>query len=93
METVTGNPKFDFVLSVLGALVPLFSAFSSFVNHWIRMQTSQGQTPHAALLGTGAVLNVVSMNIDKGVQFIKMASGKEVPHTDSSAEKDTGTSA
>lgn len=81
MESVTGNHKIDFVLSIVGALVPVFSAMASFVNHWIRVQTNQGQQPAPAMLMAGAALNAVSMNLDKGVQFVKMASGKEVPQT------------
>lgn len=81
METVTGNPKIDFVLSIMGALVPVFSALASFVNHFVRVRTSQGTQPSGVMLAAGAALNLASMNIDKGVQFAKMASGKEVPQT------------
>jgi hypothetical protein len=81
VESVTGNHKIDFVLSVLGALVPVFSALASFVNHWIRLQTNEGKQPSGVLLATGSLLNVASVNLDKGVQFAKMAAGKEVPQT------------
>lgn len=81
METVTGNPKIDFWLSVAGALVPVLSALSSFLNHFIRVKTSQGEQPNSAMLAAGAMINLASMNIDKGVQFVKMARGAEVPQT------------
>lgn len=81
METVTGNPKIDFWLSVAGALVPLFSALSSFLNHLIRVKTTQGEAPNSGILAASAVVNLASMNIDKGVQFVKMATGREVPQT------------
>ena len=83
MDSVTGNPKFDHVLSILGALVPLMSALSSFINHWIRTQTSAGEKPSPVLLTMGSLVNVASVNLDKGVQFAKMATGKDVPQTDS----------
>jgi hypothetical protein len=88
MDAVTGNPKIDFVLSIIGALVPVFSALASFFNHFVREQTSRGEKPNGVMLAAGAVLNVASVNIDKGVQFVKMATGKEVPHTDAEPKSD-----
>lgn len=78
---MTGNPKIDGILSVLSLLVPVCSALSSLLNHLVRLQTANGKQPNAALLGAGAVLNVASVNLDKGVQFARMALGKPVPQT------------
>lgn len=65
--------NFDSVLSLAGALVPLFSALASFLNHVVRTQTNNGQTPNAVVLGIGGVLNAGALNIDKSVQLIQMA--------------------
>lgn len=71
----------DNILTILGALVPLFSAASSFLNHLVRVKTSQGERPSGIVLATGAAMNLAALNIDKGVQFVKMATGKDVPQT------------
>lgn len=81
MEGMTGNQKVDNFLSILGALVPLFSALASFLNHMVRVQSAEGKTPSSVLLGAGSVLNVASINIDKGVQLAKMAMGGTPPQT------------
>ena len=65
--------SFDSVLSIVGALVPLFSALASFLNHIVRVQTGEGKTPATALLAVGTVLNAGALNIDKSVQLVKMA--------------------
>jgi hypothetical protein len=91
MDTVTGNHKIDMILSVVGALVPLLSALSSFINHMVRVQSASGQQPSPVLLATGSLLNMGAVNIDKGVQLAKMAMGKTVPATavvDLSAKND-----
>ena len=88
MEPLTGNPKIDAVFSIIGAVVPLLSAVASFLNHIIRVQTSKGDAPNPILLGTGSVLNVASVNIDKGVQLAKMALGRFVPNTGSAPKND-----
>lgn len=81
MESITGNAKIDAVLHSMTLLVTVCSALSSLVNHFIRVQTSGGKEPSSLLLGAGSVLNVASVNLDKGVQFAKMAMGKAAPQT------------
>lgn len=85
METtaapVTGNSTFDHVLAIVGALVPLLSALASFVNWKVRQATAEGKEPSKALLAAGSVLNVASVNLDKGVQFAQMVRGVPVSHT------------
>lgn len=79
---VTGNSTLDHVLAIVGALVPLLSALASFVNWKVRQATSAGQQPSKALLAAGSVLNVASVNLDKGIQFAQMVRGQPVAHTD-----------
>lgn len=81
METITGNAKVDATLNLMGLLVPLLSALASIVNHFVRVQTDSGKAPSPLLLGAGSVLNIASVNLDKGVQFAKMAMGKSPPQT------------
>lgn len=87
MDPITGNSRIDTVLAFMGALVPLFSALTSFLNHFIRVQSQKGESVNSALLGAGAVLNLASVNIDKGVQLAKMALGKPVPQTTGDAQQ------
>lgn len=81
MEAITGNPKIDAVLHSMTLLVTVCSALASLVNHLVRVQTDNGKKPSGILLGAGSVLNVASVNLDKGVQFAKMAMGKAAPQT------------
>jgi len=60
------------LLEIAGALVPLFSAIGSFLNHFVRQQTADGKAPPAALLGANAVVNAVALNVDKAAQMGKM---------------------
>lgn len=78
---MTGSERFDHILMFLGALVPLMSALASLINHIVRQRTDAGQAVSPMLLGTGAVLNAASVNLDKAVQLGKMARGQEVPTT------------
>lgn len=61
----------EHVLSIVGALVPVFSALASFVNHLVRTKQEAGEAVSPALLGVGAMLNVASVNVDKAVQMAK----------------------
>ena len=81
LSGLTGNAKIDGILSILSMLVPVCSALSSLLNHLVRLKTDKGERPNPALLGAGAVLNVASVNLDKTVQFAKMALGRSVPQT------------
>lgn len=61
----------EHILSIVGALVPVFSALSSFVNHLVRTKQASGEPVSPTLLGVGAMLNVASVNVDKAVQMAK----------------------
>lgn len=65
--------SFDSVISIVGAVVPVLSAVASFVNHVVRVQVEAGKAPHALLLALGGLLNVGALNVDKSIQFVKMA--------------------
>lgn len=70
---MTGSEKFDHILTIVGALVPLLSAVSSLLNHVIRSRQAAGQAVSPVLAGTGSVLNLAAVNLDKAVQLGKMA--------------------
>lgn len=77
---MTGSEKLDHILTIVGALVPLLSAVASLVNHVIRSKQAAGEPVSALLSGTGSVLNLASVNLDKAVQLGKMAkSGGVLP--------------
>lgn len=61
----------EHVLSIVGALVPVFSALSSFVNHLVRTKQAAGESVSPMLMSAGAVLNLASVNVDKAVQMAK----------------------
>ena len=69
---VTGDPKIDHWLSILGALVTLASALTSVINHRVRVQLDAGTEPTKALVAIGSALNFASVNIDKGLQLMRM---------------------
>jgi hypothetical protein len=72
IQVLTQDHGFDAVLMVLGALVPLLSAVASLVNHAIRRKVDAGQNVSSVLSGTGTVLNLASVNLDKAIQLARM---------------------
>lgn len=78
---MTGSERLDYILAIVGALVPLMSAVSSLVNHVIRAKSDAGEKVSPMLSGAGTVLNFASINIDKAIQLANMARGKAVPTT------------
>lgn len=80
---MTLDEKLTHILAILGALVPLLSATASLINHIVRKLTDAGKEPSKALLTAGSILNFASVNLDKAVQFGKMAKGgaQAAPHT------------
>lgn len=80
-QPITGHSTLDHVLTIVGALVPLFSAIASFLNHRVRITQNDGKDASPSMLAAAATLNMLSVNIDKGIQLAKMARGEEVPTT------------
>lgn len=78
---MTGSERLDYILAIVGALVPLMSAVSSLVNHVIRLKSDAGEKVSPMLSGAGTVLNFASINIDKAIQLANMARGKAVATT------------
>jgi hypothetical protein len=72
---VTGDPKIDHWLSIIGAFVTLASALTSVINHRVRMKLDAGTEPTKALVAIGSALNFASVNIDKGLQLMRMFRG------------------
>lgn len=60
------------IIHLAGALVPLFSAASSFLNHVVRQMQANGHQIPPFIAGTSTVLNVGALNIDKAVQMAKL---------------------
>lgn len=80
-QPLTGNHMFDHVLTIIGALVPLFSALASFFNHKVRTATSEGDDPSSKFLKAAAMMNVLAVNLDKASQLAKLARGGSPPQT------------
>lgn len=72
---IWNDPKFEHILAIVGALVPLASALSSFLNHAVRNRQAKGEVVHPALLVAGSALNMASVNLDKAVQLGRMMRG------------------
>lgn len=62
----------DNIVSIAGAIVPILSAISSFLNHIVRTTKANGEKPAPALLATGAIVNAGAVNIDKAIELAKM---------------------
>lgn len=62
----------DNIVSLAGAIVPILSAISSFLNHIVRTAKASGEKPSSALLATGAIVNAGAVNIDKAIELAKM---------------------
>ena len=72
----------EHVLAIVGALVPLASALSSWVNGLIRDRSSSGEAVSTGLLRAAQVLNFASVNIDKVSQFGRAVRSGQIVHTD-----------
>ncbi len=70
--TVRDHMNWDVILQVLGAVVPLMSAVASFLNHVVRVKKEAGAEVPALLAGSGAVLNVGALNLDKALQLARL---------------------
>jgi hypothetical protein len=75
------DQKIELILALTGAAVPLLSIIASLVNQSIRTRQSTGEGVGKAMLSFGAVLNFLSVNLDKALQLIAIARGKRVPET------------
>lgn len=64
------------VLSLASAVIPAASAVSSAVNHTIREKTAAEQPLPKWFIGVASVLNVLSVNLDKALQLLKMFKAK-----------------
>lgn len=70
--TVRDSMSVDQILHILGAVVPLLSAVASFLNHLVRVRKESGSEVPALLAGSGALLNVGALNLDKALQLARM---------------------
>ena len=75
---MTEDQKWDHILAIVGACVPLISALASLVNHIVRKKLEAGEKVSPILTGTGTVLNLGAVNIDKAIQFVKITRSKGV---------------
>ena len=73
--------KVEFALAVAGVVVTVLSSVTSMLNHIIRAKTDKGEAVSPGLVRAVSILNFLAVNIDKGIQLGKMASGKPVPTT------------
>lgn len=86
-QPITGDSTLDHVLTIIGALVPFFSAIASLLNHRVRITQNEGRDASPSMLAAAATLNMLSVNIDKGIQLAKLARGEDAPSTE--PKKDT----
>lgn len=74
------------IIHLAGALVPLFSAVSSFVNHVVRQMQANGKTVPPFIAGASSVLNVGALNIDKAVQMAQLVKAMSAKPADAEAQ-------
>lgn len=61
------------LMGLASVVVPVASAIASAVNHVIREKMAAEEEVPAWLLSSAAVLNVLSINLDKAAQLAKIA--------------------
>ncbi len=71
--------KFNMVLMIVGACLPILSLIASLVNAKIRSMTEAGEKVSPVLATIGSILNFLSINLDKAIQQVKLAKGTAVP--------------
>lgn len=66
---------FDFaaLMGLASVVIPVASAIASAVNHVIREKMAAEEELPKWLLNSAAVLNVLSVNLDKAAQLVKIA--------------------
>ena len=72
------SAKVDQILLIIGAILPILSLIAGFVNSAIRRKTEAGEVVSPVLATIGSILNFLAINLDKGVQQVKMAKGTYV---------------
>lgn len=72
----------EHILAIIGALVPLASALSSWINATIRERSSSGETVSAGLLRAGQLLNFAAVNLDKVGQFGRAVKSGQLVQTE-----------
>jgi hypothetical protein len=75
---VTGNPKIDHWLAVLGLVMSVSSTAASLLNARIRSALDMGEQVPALFVWLGLVVNYLAMNIDKAAQLHRLLKGGEV---------------
>ena len=75
----THSSSLEGILAILGALVPLASALSSYLNHIVRTKQAAGEPVNPLLLTSGSMLNAAALNVDKGVQMAKAVQAAKAP--------------
>lgn len=70
---MTNDQKWEHIFAIVGACVPLISALASLINHIVRKKLEAGEKVSPMLTGTGSVLNLAAVNVDKAIQFAKLA--------------------
>jgi len=78
---VTGNTALDHILTIIGALVPIFSAIAALLNNKVRAAQSNGDEVSPGMLKAIAAMNVMAVNFDKAKQLGDLAKGKPAPTT------------
>jgi len=69
---VTGNPRIDHWLALVGALMPMFSMLAGRLNQQIRDAKDAGEEVSESLLKFARIVNLVAVNLDKSKQIAKM---------------------
>lgn len=78
---VTGNPRIDHWLALIGALVPLMSALAGHLNNKVRLAQAAGVETDATLLKAAQIVNLLAVNFDKAKQLGALAKGLPTPTT------------
>jgi hypothetical protein len=71
MDNASAGSPVEHLLAIVGALVPLASALSSYLNHIVRTKQAAGEPVNPLLLTGGSMLNAAALNVDKAVQLAK----------------------
>lgn len=73
MECSCGSWSLEKGLALLGAIVPAASALASWANATVRAKQADGENLAPWILQIAAALNVIAVNGDKSLQFVKAA--------------------
>lgn len=78
---VTGNPRLDHYLAIIGLVMSMASAAASFINSKVRSVLDAGEDVPPLFLYAALAANYLAFNVDKAAQLHRLLRGHKMEIT------------